>query len=508
MDSAALARLARAADAVAPIVDLFDADPDRSSSFSLDAVGIHADFSRQRIDRGLLDDLVSAATDAGIPARFAAMFAGERINSTEDRQVLHVASRSTDSSAPGAEFAAGQLANAAAAADHIRSDGSITAVVNIGIGGSDLGPAMVVRALRRFCDGPQVRFVSNIDPADLDAALDGLDPARTLVVVSSKTFTTLETMHNAERAREWVRSSGADWTSRFVAATANPDAARAWGIDPNHVLEFGDWVGGRFSVSSVIGFPVMCAIGPARFREFLAGMNEMDTVARTAPLAANLPVVHGLVWWLNAVVRALPTVAVVPYAHDLARLPAFLQQLVMESNGKSVTADGSPVTGPTSPVVWGEPGTNGQHAFFQMLHQGTQTVPVEFVSTLEPMGSDPVAHDLLFANMVAQAEALAVGSQPGDPQRTFPGNRPSTTLVLDRLDPRTLGALVAMYEHSTAVQGWMSGLNSFDQFGVELGKTLATISAEAIANGRPDPSQRTVRGLLDRFIARRSARPR
>lgn len=503
MDSAALARLADAAQAVPSIADLFAADAGRSATLTFEGAGIHADFSRQQIDRGLLELLVAMARDMDIPGKFDAMFAGQVMNTTEQRAVLHVASRSTNEGQEGREFASRQLAAAAALADTVRADTSIDAVINIGIGGSDLGPAMVVRALRRHHDGPDVRFVSNIDPADLDANLSGLDPTRTLVVVSSKTFTTLETMHNAVRIRGWIQSAHAQWASRFIAVTANPTAATEWGIEPSRVLEFRDWVGGRFSVSSVIGFPVMCAIGPALFREFLDGMEQMDIVARTAPLHENLPVLHGLIWWMNAVVRNLPTVAVVPYSYDLARLPAYLQQLVMESNGKRVTAGGAAVVGPTSPVVWGEPGTNGQHAFFQMLHQGSQVVPVEFLCSVTPMGHDAHAHDLLVANMVAQSEALAVGSRSTDPQRDFPGNRPSTVIMVEQLDPRSLGALLAMYEHSTAVQGWLSNLNSFDQFGVELGKTLAAISAEAIESGHVGPNHATVRGLLEWYVAHR-----
>ena len=485
MDSASLARLAGTARAVPAIVDLFDADPDRGGRFFLEGAGIGFDFSRQLIDGALLDELISAAGSADIHGRFVAMFGGERVNVTEDRRVLHTASRSDDGG-PVAVAASAELERALSLAVAVRADPTIDVVVNIGIGGSDLGPAMVVHALRSACDGPTVRFVSNIDPADLDSALDGLDPSRTVFVVASKTFTTLETMHNAERAREWVRTSGVDWTTRFVATTADPDAARAWGIAAERVLAFDESVGGRFSVSSVIGFPVMCAIGADGFRGFLDGMRAMDRVALDRPLADNLPVVHGLVWWMNSVLRELPTVAVVPYSHDLGRLPAFLQQLVMESNGKRVTATGSPVVGSTSPVVWGEPGTNGQHAFFQMLHQGTQVVPVEFVCSIEPVGSDATAHDHLLSNMLAQAEA--------------------TLLAHPHAWDTPLGSLVAMYEHSTAVQGWMSDLNSFDQFGVELGKTLARATMDGLVTERPDPAQRTIRSLVSRIIERRSAR--
>ena len=362
---------------------------------------------------------------------------------------------------------------------------------------------MAARALRRFHSGLIVRFVSNVDAADLDAALEGLNPQRTLFIVSSKTFTTLETMHNAERARAWVLAAGIDWTSRFAAATANPGAAVAWGIPAEQTFEFFDWVGGRFSLSSVIGLPLMCAIGVDRFNEMLQGMRDMDDHVLSASPATNLPIMHALTWFVNAVLLQLPTVAVVPYSHDLSRLPAFLQQLVMESNGKGVAHDGGALPHGTSPVVWGEPGTNGQHAFFQMLHQGTQIVPVEFVSTVAPLGDDLIAHDLLIANMIAQAEALAAGSTSEDPQQRFSGNRPNTVIMLERLDAHSLGALVAMYEHSTAVQGWLMGVNSFDQFGVELGKSMAKIAANAIEKGEADSAQTMTHPLMEWFLHHR-----
>jgi glucose-6-phosphate isomerase len=425
------------------------------------------------------------------------------VNNTENRHVLHTALRDVAGKSEWATMASVQRERAATFAEEVRQNTQIDAVINIGIGGSELGPAMATRALRRFHDGPVVRFVSNVDAADLDAAIRGLDPSRTLFIVSSKTFTTLETMHNANRARAWVSSSGTDWHTRFAAATSNPAEALSWGIKPELVFEFFDWVGGRFSLSSVIGLPLMCAIGPKAFDELLNGMHAMDVHMATAPVAENLPITHALTWFVNAVLFEHPTVAVIPYSHDLARLPAFLQQLVMESNGKGVARDGGDLLLGTSPVVWGEPGTNGQHAFFQMLHQGTQTVPVEFISTVEPLGDDSVAHDLLIANMVAQAEAFSAGSESEDPQRRFTGNRPNTVLLLDRLDPYSLGALIAMYEHSTAVQGWLMGINSFDQFGVELGKSMATIAAQAIEKGTADSSQTMTHPLMEWFLSRR-----
>jgi glucose-6-phosphate isomerase len=353
-----------------------------------------------------------------------------------------------------------------------------------------------------------VKFVSNIDAADLDEALHGAHPETTLFVVSSKAFTTLETMHNAERARRWTQATVSDWARHFVAATSHAEAALNWGIQKDHCLEFFDWVGGRFSLSSVIGFPVMCSIGGDQFSEFLAGMSEMDHHVVTAPGKVNLPVMHALIWWMNSALHSFPTVAVIPYSHDLSRLPAYLQQLVMESNGKSVGVDGRSVLGGTSPVVWGEAGTNGQHAFFQMLHQGTQVVPVEFVTTGASLGTDNEAHDLLFANVIAQSEALAAGRAHSEPHKSFEGNRPSSVLVLDELSPRCLGSLIAMYEHSATIQGWLMGINSFDQWGVELGKVLAIDAASAIANASQLDTKTMTHPLLNWYISIRKKLPR
>jgi glucose-6-phosphate isomerase len=469
-----VAELEVAASRVGTIDSAFAADSSRHSRFVFEVGGVRADFSMQHVDENLLSMLVAFASERGVPGRRDAMLAGEDVNVTELRKVLHTAVRGSGP-APEVALAQRELDRALALAEALRSAGGPSVLVNIGIGGSHLGPAMACAAMRSRADGPECRFVSNIDPADLDTALTGLDPASTVFVVSSKTFTTQETMHNASRAREWVRASvGEAWTERFVAVTADPDRAVAWGVRPDRCLRFWDWVGGRFSVSSVIGLPIMVSAGPAAFREFLAGMAEMDAHFARQPLRANLPVVHGLVAWLNAVVLGRHSSAVVPYARDLSLLPAFLQQLVMESNGKSVTESGAEVTVPTSPVLWGAPGTDGQHAFFQLLHQGTRIVPVEFVGVREPVGSDRGGHDMLVANMLAQAAALASGRHnEHEPHRSFPGNRPSTTIFLETLSPRCLGAYVAMHEHSTAVQGWLWGIDSFDQWGVELGKETA-----------------------------------
>ena len=484
MNEKVLNSLKGASDLCPDLQTLFATDPDRASWLTTEACGIHADFSRQHLNHELFEMFIHFAEQLGVSEKFSQMFSGEKINVTENRSVMHVALRDSLQSTAFAQDANKQLDKALVLATSVRngkllnSTGSVfKTVVNIGIGGSDLGPAMATKALRNFCDGPTIKFVSNVDSADLDDALQGLDPATTLFVIASKTFTTSETMLNAERARRWVQNDIANWSQHFVATTARAETARAWGIQPEQILEFFDWVGGRFSLSSVIGFPLMCAIGEKRFSELLRGMESMDQHVATSELAQNIAVMHAITWIANTLLYKRDAVAVIPYSHDLARFPAFLQQLLMESNGKSVQVDGSQVVGPASPVVFGEPGTNGQHAFFQMLHQGVSVIPVEFICAVQPLGSDAVAHDVLVANMIAQSQALAAGqdlkSSEMNQHRVFPGNRPSTILFLDSLNPRTLGALVAMYEHSTAVQGWLMNINSFDQWGVELGKSLA-----------------------------------
>jgi len=510
MDAEVFHSLMNLAQGVTSLADLFRADPTRSQWLTIDACGIHADFSRQRINKPLRDALIHAVDIMNIRGSFAKMIAGEVMNSTEDRAVGHMALRAPAASSPFAQQAAGQLQRAMQLADDVRSGTVRSArgeqfatVVNIGIGGSDLGPAMATRSLRRYANGPVVKFVSNIDAADLDEALRGVNPATTLFVISSKTFTTLETMHNAERARQWISATEPSWEQHFVAATSHAEAALSWGIHKHLCLEFFDWVGGRFSLSSVIGFPVMCAIGVDQFSELLAGMADMDHHVVTAPTEKNLPMMHALVWWMNSALHAFPTVAVIPYSHDLGRLPAFLQQLVMESNGKSVGCDGQSVLGGTSPVVWGEEGTNGQHAFFQMLHQGTQVVPVEFLTTVAPLGSDSAAHDLLVANMIAQSEALASGRAHNEPHKFFEGNRPSSVVVLDELNPRRLGAMIAMYEHSVTIQGWLMGINSFDQWGVELGKVMALDVASVVIHGSQPDAKTMTHPLLNWYLSMR-----
>ena len=498
-----LAQLVNLASVVRPLSELFASSSTRARDFTFDAAGVHADFSRQRISKELWAALLSEVNDAGISQKIAGLMGGEIMNPTEGRAVLHTALRSAPPFSVEAKWARDALEKAVTCARAIRANSEVHTVVNIGIGGSDLGPAMATRALRRFADGPVVRFVSNVDAADLDAALSDLHPRHTVFVISSKTFTTSETMHNASRARTWIADAGLEWNGHFYAATTQPNIARQWGVQDSNCLEFRDWVGGRFSLSSVIGFPLMCAIGPDAFMEMLMGMHEMDMHVSSADPHDNIAIAHALVWFANAVLHGYPSVAVVPYSHDLARLPAYLQQLIMESNGKSVLADGSSVTTPTSPVVWGEPGTNGQHAFFQMLHQGTQVVPVEFLSTVEPLGSDLTAHDILIANMFAQSEALAVGDAHEDPHRRFPGNRPSSVIMLTSLTPRTLGALIAMYEHSTAIQGWLLGVNSFDQFGVELGKTMASTALRVIDDDSDEMQETLTHPLMSWYLAQR-----
>ncbi len=502
MGTDTLDRLKALASGIPPISALFDT-PDRAEAFTFDAAGVHADFSRQPISTEMWSLLLDLAEERNIHEKFRRMFAGEETNPTEHRAVLHAALRADPASSEHAAWAHARLTEALDCARRLRADDSVKAVVNIGIGGSNLGPRMVTQALRRYHDGPLVRFVSNIDPADFDRAVSDLDPATTVFVVSSKTFTTVETMHNASRAKNWLNLNGVSWNSRFYAATAAPRRAVDDGFLPEHCFEFAEGVGGRFSVSSVIGFPVMCAVGPERFLEMLGGMREMDHHVATAPYGSNLAVAHGLVWYANTAVHGHTSVAVVPYMFDCELLPQFLQQLVMESNGKGVFIDGARLTGPVAPVVWGAPGTDAQHAFFQFLHQAHAGVPVEFVGSVEPLGDDAVAHDMLVSNMLAQSEALAVGSPNADGHRDFPGNRGSSVLFIDRLDARGLGALIAMYEHSTAVQGWLSDINSFDQFGVELGKILAHDFHKMIRDAHAQVDETLTHPLLRWFTLRR-----
>ena len=483
---------------------LFAADPDRAERMHIDAAGWHLDYAKQRVNRETMDLLVRLAEAQGWRARVDAMFAGEHINVTEDRSVLHVALRMPPGSSlvvDGVDVVAdvqAVLDKMTAFADQVR-DGTwrghtgrrIRNIVNIGIGGSDLGPAMAYDALRAYASHAlRLRFVSNVDGADLVDALEDFDAEETLFIISSKTFTTLETITNAMSARDWllerVGGDSAAVARHFVAVSTNADKVAEFGIDTDNMFEFWDWVGGRYSMWSAIGLSLMVAIGPVHFRELLAGAHEMDEHFRTAPPGENLPVAMALLaCWYRGFLHA-QTHAVVPYAQALGRLPSYLQQLEMESNGKSVQLDGSPVDSSTGAIVWGTAGTNGQHAYFQLLHQGTSLVPVDFIAFLHAQPDHDLGRhqDLLFANVLAQSEALAFGKSSAEvaaegvaaelvPHRTFPGNRPSSLLVADQLTPHALGALIAAYEHKVMTLGVLWGIDSFDQWGVELGKALA-----------------------------------
>ncbi|MEU1548391.1 glucose-6-phosphate isomerase [Nocardia sp. NPDC005745] len=510
--------------------DMFTDCPTRAADFTVEHDGIVLDYSKNLVDPRAMDLLVELAGQRSLEAGIEAMFAGERINITEDRAVLHTALRTPADGVveiDGRNVVTGVhdvLRRMSDFAQRVRcgewrgaTGRPIETVVNIGIGGSDLGPAMAYQALREFATSAiGVRFVSNIDGHDLTRTLADLDPATTLFVVSSKTFTTTETLTNARSARRWLATSldvpGAV-AKHFVAVSSDADAVSAFGIDPANMFEFWDWVGGRYSLHSAIGLSVMVGIGPERFREMLAGAHSMDRHFRTAPLRQNIPVLLGLlgIWYRNF--WDAQTYAVLPYDQRLARLPAYLQQLDMESNGKSVCRAGTAVTVATAPVIWGEPGTNGQHAFFQLLHQGTTLVPCDFIGILEPRHSLTEHHDLLMANLFAQSQALAFGRvEPADsseqvsPHRRFPGNRPSNTILLPQLTPYTLGQLIALYEHKVFTQGWIWGVNSFDQWGVELGKVLATrIRAELDSEGALQHDSST-NALIGRYrCARRAA---
>ena len=502
--------------------DLFAADADRGRRYLLEVGDLRIDYAKQRVDDTVLAALVDVAEAAGVPARRDAMFGGMPINTTERRAVLHTALRAPK----GAVVTTGGhnvvpdvqavLDRMGAFSEQVR-DGSwtgatglrIRTVINIGIGGSDLGPAMAARALDPYRH-PEIRtrFVSNVDGAALAAALAGLDPAETLFIVSSKTFTTIETLTNARTARAWLtRALGDDAVARhFVAVSTNREGVAEFGIDPANMFGFWDWVGGRYSVDSAIGLALMVAIGRASFDDFLAGFHVVDEHFRTAPLAANAPIVLGMIAIWNSNVLGCATKAVLPYAEQLSRFPAYLQQLDMESNGKSVRLDGTPVSLDTGPIVWGEPGTNGQHAFYQLLHQGTRIVPADFIGFANPHHPHREHHDLLVANLIAQTEALAFGrDNPDEPWRSFPGNRPSTTIVAPQLTPSVLGQLIALYEHIVFVQGCVWGIDSFDQWGVELGKELANrITPELTgATGAQRAHDSSTEGLIDWY---RSAR--
>lgn len=496
---------------------LFAADPQRGTRLTLSAAGLHLDYSKNRVDNQTLELLIALAHDAGLQERRAAMFSGELINTTEQRAVLHTALRAPPSEqlvVDGVDVIAqvhAVLARMASFSEQIRSGSwrghtgrPMRNVINIGIGGSDLGPVMAYEALKHYSQRElNLKFVSNVDGTALAEATRGLDAAETLFIVCSKSFDTLETLTNAQAARTWCLQQLQDEAAvarHFVAVSSNAQATAEFGIAPEQMFPLWDWVGGRYSMESAIGLSTMIAIGPQNFRELLAGMRAMDEHFCNAPIERNMPALMGLLAVWNNNFLGASTQAVLPYERYLARFPAYLQQLTMESNGKHVTRDGQPVGCQTSPIVWGEPGTNGQHSFYQLLHQGTRLVPCDFIGfgqSLNPMGAAggrvDSQHDMLMANLFAQAEALAFGKTADEVRaeggaealvahRLFEGNRPSSTLLARKLTPHTLGALVALYEHSVFTQGVIWGIDSFDQWGVELGKVLAERTAAELAS--------------------------
>ncbi len=503
-----IGRLAEQADHVRDrrITDLFDSDPDRAQGFSASSGDLLFDYSKTQIDDQIRASLLRLCETANLAARRDAMFSGSKINETENRAVLHTALRNLDGDpveVDGADVMPGvleTLQRMRVFAEEVRggaiegAGGPFTDVVNIGIGGSDLGPVMATRALSPYHDGPRLHYVSNVDGAHIADTLRPLDPSRTLVIVASKTFMTIETMTNARTARAWMQDGGGDPAKQFAAVSSNLDKTKAFGIPQERVFGFANWVGGRYSIWGPVGLPAMIAVGSNAFDAFLRGGQAMDLHFRSADLVENMPVMLALVGIWHRQILSYSSRAVLPYDQRLNRLPAYLQQLEMESNGKSVAMDGSALIGPSGPIVWGEPGTNGQHAFYQLIHQGTDVVPCEFMVAAE--GHEPELehhHRLLLANCLAQSEALmqgrsldearalladrGLGDEELDRQarhRVFPGNRPSTTLMYPKLTPYVLGQIIALYEHRVFVEGVILGINSFDQWGVELGKELAT----------------------------------
>ena len=521
---------------------IFADDPERGRELTVDVAELHLDYSKQRVTRETLRLLVDLAEAAGVPARRDAMLAGEHINTSEDRAVLHTAlrlPREAELVVDGQDVVAdvhGVLDRMGEFTDRVRSGEwtgatgqKITTVVNIGIGGSDLGPVMVHQALRHYVDaGIDARFVSNVDPADLIAKTADLDPATTLFIIASKTFGTLETLTNATAAKRWLldglgASVGEEAVAQhFVAVSTNADRVSAFGIDTANMFGFWDWVGGRYSVDSAIGLSVMVVIGKDRFAELLDGFHQVDVHFATAPLAENAPVLLGLLGVWSSSFFGADSKAVLPYSNDLGRFAAYLQQLTMESNGKSVRADGTPVSTPTGEIYWGEPGTNGQHAFYQLLHQGTRLVPADFLGFAEPLQDLPTIdgtgsmHDLLMSNYFAQTKVLAFGrtaeeiadegTGPGGvpahvvSHRVMPGNRPTTSILAPRLTPSVVGQLVALYEHAVFTQGVVWGIDSFDQWGVELGKTQAQALTPVLTDpGAPAPQDDSSTDALVRW---------
>jgi len=551
--TAAWGELSAARDAFTPdLRGWFAADADRVDRLTFDLADLRVDLSKNLVDDGILASLVRLAEQTGVAERYAAMLAGEHINTTEDRAVLHTALRRPAGASPALtvdgqdiDHDVQQVLDAMSAfAERVRSGEwvgvtgkTVTHVVNIGIGGSDLGPVMISEALEPYADaGIQARFVSNIDPFDLAHKTADLDPETTLFIVASKTFTTLETLTNARLARDWLWAGleaagaidGGDEARtdavahHFVAVSTALDKVAAFGIDTANAFGFWDWVGGRYSVDSAIGLSLVITLGPDAFRELLAGFHAVDEHVASTPLAQNVPVLMGLlnVWYTNFL--GAQSHAVLPYAQQLSRFAAYLQQLTMESNGKSVRWDGSPVTSDTGEIFWGEPGTNGQHAFYQLIHQGTRLIPADFIAFVNPAyplkddGRD--VHGLFLANFLAQTKALAFGKTSAEVEaegttgplvaaRTFAGNRPTTSIFAPALTPRVLGELVALYEHITFTQGVIWGINSFDQWGVELGKQLALQIAPAIEGDQDavDAQDASTRALLDYYREHRTS---
>ena len=517
----------------------FDKDPKRFARYSLELDDLLLDWSKCLVNEETMALLADISKAAKVGERRDAMFAGKPINNTEGRAVLHVALRNRSNrpiKVDGHDVMPGVnevLSRMGAFADGLRSGaikGSkgkpISDIVNIGIGGSDLGPAMATLALSPYHDGPRAHFVSNVDGAHIADTLAKLDPATTLIIVASKTFTTIETMTNAKAARKWIADALGEKAvgQHFAAVSTALDKVDAFGIPADRIFGFWDWVGGRYSIWSAIGLPLMIAIGPEAFGRFLDGAHAMDEHFRTAPLKKNLPMMLGLVGYWHRAISGYTSRAVIPYDQRLARLPAYLQQLDMESNGKGVTVDGKPVSGPTGPVVWGEPGTNGQHAFFQLLHQGTDTIPVEFIVAAKGHERHlDNQHEMLLANCLAQSEALMKGRTLEEaaaqltaknmsksdvkriaPHRVFTGNRPSITIVYDKLDPYALGRLIALYEHRVFVEAQLFGINAFDQWGVELGKELATELLPVVSGEeKPKGKDASTQGLVAHLHKRR-----
>jgi len=518
--------------------DFFAEDPVRGTELTLTVGDLYIDYSKHRVTRETLQLLVDLAKAAGLEARREAMYTGAHINTSEDRAVLHTALRLPSNAelvVDGQNVVAdvhevldamGDFTDRLRNGEWTGATGErIKTVVNIGIGGSDLGPVMVYQALRHYADaGISARFVSNVDPADLVAKLDGLDPATTLFIVASKTFSTLETLTNATAARRWLTDAlgNAAVSKHFVAVSTNKKLVDAFGINTDNMFGFWDWVGGRYSVDSAIGLSVMAVIGRERFAEFLAGMHIVDEHFRTAPLDANAPALLGLIglWYANFF--GAQSRAVLPYSNDLARFAAYLQQLTMESNGKSVRADGSPVSTDTGEIFWGEPGTNGQHAFYQLLHQGTRLVPADFIGLSQPTDDLATAdgtgsmHDLLMSNFFAQTQVLAFGKTAEEiaaegtppnvvPHKVMPGNRPTTSILATKLTPSVVGQLIALYEHQVFTEGVIWGIDSFDQWGVELGKTQANSLLPLLtADAAPAPqSDSSTDGLVRRYRVER-----